>query len=68
MLTGELPFKGEHPSTVMLGHLQDPPPDPRKLVPDLPENVAAAILRAMAKDPDERFDTVGELAEELGNQ
>ncbi len=67
MLTGEPPFKGEHPSTVMLGHLQDPPPDPRKLVPDLPERVAAAIVRAMAKDPDERFDTVGELAEELGD-
>jgi hypothetical protein len=66
MLTGEPPFKGEHPSTVMLGHLQDPPPDPRKLVPDLPERVAAAIVRAMAKDPDERFDTVGGLAEEMG--
>jgi tRNA A-37 threonylcarbamoyl transferase component Bud32 len=66
MLTGELPFKGEHPSTVMLGHLQDPPPDPRKLVPGLPESVAIAILRAMAKDPDERFETVAELAKTLG--
>jgi tRNA A-37 threonylcarbamoyl transferase component Bud32 len=65
MLTGELPFKGEHPSTVMLAHLQEPPPDPRALLPDLPERVALAIMRAMAKDPDERFRTVGELAQEL---
>jgi serine/threonine-protein kinase len=66
MVTGELPFKGEHPSTVMLGHLQDPPPDPRKLVPDLPESIAAAILRAMDKDPKERFGTVGKFAKALG--
>jgi serine/threonine protein kinase len=65
MLTGELPFKGEHPSTVMLAHLQEPPPDPRELLPDLPERVAMAIMRAMAKDPDERFGTVGELAQKL---
>jgi serine/threonine-protein kinase len=61
MVTGELPFKGEHPSTIMLAHLQDPPPDPREVVPDLPEHIADAILRAMAKDPNERFDTMSEM-------
>jgi len=65
-LTGELPFKGDHPSAVMLGHLQEPAPDPRTLVPELPENVATAILRAMAKEPDERYPTAGALAKAMG--
>jgi serine/threonine-protein kinase len=62
MLTGELPFQGEHPSAVMLGHLQEPAPDPRELVPGLPDNVADAILGALAKDPDDRPATSGDLA------
>jgi serine/threonine protein kinase len=65
MVTGELPFKGEHPSAVMLGHLQEPPPDPRKLAPDLPDRAAEAILHALAKDPEERFPTAGALAGEI---
>ncbi len=66
MLVGELPFCGDNPGAVMLAHLQQPAPDPRLLLPELPENVAAAILRAMAKDPDERHPTAGALAEEIG--
>ncbi|MCP4541766.1 MAG: protein kinase [Chloroflexi bacterium] len=66
MLTGALPFCGDNPGAVMLAHLQQPAPDPRLLVPELPENVAAAILRAMAKDPDARHSTAGELAEAIG--
>jgi serine/threonine-protein kinase len=66
MLTGELPFKGDHPGAVMMAHLQEPPPDPRALMPELSENVAAAILCALAKDPDERHPTVGALAEVIG--
>lgn len=65
MLTGQLPFTGDNPGSVMLAHLQQPAPDPRTLVPDLPEQVAAAILRALAKDPAERFHTPGALAEAL---
>jgi serine/threonine protein kinase len=63
MLTGELPFQGDNPGAVMLAHLQQPAPDPRTLAPDLPENVAGAILRALAKDPEGRYATAGELVE-----
>jgi tRNA A-37 threonylcarbamoyl transferase component Bud32 len=62
MFTGELPFQGDHPSAVMLGHLQEPAPDPRELVPDMPDNVADAILSALAKNPDDRPSTPGDLA------
>jgi serine/threonine protein kinase len=67
MLTGELPFQGDNPGAVMLGHLQQPAPDPRTIVEDLPENVAIVILRALAKDPEDRYPTVGALVEALGD-
>jgi serine/threonine-protein kinase len=66
MLTGELPFKGDNPSAVILAHLQKPAPDPRTVLPDLPENVAQAVLRALAKEPDKRFAAAGDLADALG--
>ncbi len=62
MLTGQLPFQGDNPGAVMLAHLQQQPPDPRTVAPELPDGVAQAILRAMAKDADERFASAGEFA------
>jgi len=61
MLSGELPFKGDNPGAILIAHLQDPIPDPRTLVPDMPEPAATAIMRAMAKNRDDRFSTAGEL-------
>jgi hypothetical protein len=54
MLTGALPFTGDSPGQIMLAHLQKPAPDPRTLAPDLPERPALALLKALAKNPDER--------------
>lgn len=65
MLTGQLPFKGENPGVIMFAHLQHPAPDPRLILPDLPSVVARAILRALSKDPAERFATAGELAQAI---
>ncbi|MBN1953600.1 MAG: protein kinase [Anaerolineae bacterium] len=65
MLAGELPFKGDNPGAVMLAHLQQPPPDLRAVVPEMPENVAAAIIRAMAKEPEQRFSTAGEFLQAI---
>jgi serine/threonine protein kinase len=67
MLTGKLPFAGDNPGSVMMSHLQDAPPDPRAACPDLPGYAAAAILRALAKSPDERFAHAGEFGKALAN-
>jgi predicted Ser/Thr protein kinase len=64
LLVGERPFKGIA-AQVLFGHLQQPPPDPREIVADVPSHVAVAIKRALAKEPDERFQTVGEFATAL---
>jgi len=57
MLAGRLPFEADHPSAMVVAHLDTPPPDPRQFAPELPEKVARAILRAMAKSRDDRFPT-----------
>jgi predicted Ser/Thr protein kinase len=65
MFTGQLPFKGDNAGAVLMGHLQGQADDPRVLAPELPTHIAIAIMRALAKERDERFQTVGELAAEL---
>ena len=61
MLTGSLPFTGAR-TAVMMAHLLNPCPDPRTVAPSVPEAVALAIQRALAKTPRDRFDSAGELA------
>lgn len=64
MLTGERPFKGGA-GQVLFAHLQQPPPDPRDLNPDLPRAVAKALEQALAKNPDDRYQSAGEFVAAL---
>lgn len=63
LLTGRLPFPGKpgEPMAMLLMHLNDQPPSPLTLVPDLPESVDRVVLRCLAKDPEAR-PAIGELA------
>ena len=54
-LTGELPFPGENFVAVAMRQLKDPLPDPRTRAPEIPARLAECVLRAAAKNPDERF-------------
>lgn len=54
LLTGKRPFVGS-PTYVMFAHLHQPPPPLRQVLPSASANVEQALLRGMAKDPDERF-------------
>jgi serine/threonine-protein kinase len=65
MLTGKLPFASENPAQLVFAHLQQPPPDPRAVCPDLPIHTAKMLMRAMAKDPRERPSTAGAFATAL---
>ncbi len=60
MLTGQLPFSGSTPVSLMMMQAQQPPPTPRSINPDIPPAVEAVILKALAKKPDERFQSVAE--------
>ena len=64
-LTGALPFRGDSPHVVAMAHVREPAPDPSRLVPGIPAELAALVLRAMAKEPAERFPSAAEMEREL---
>ena len=61
MLAGELPFKGEHDQAVIYSILNT---EPRPLI-GLPVELEQLVNRALAKNPDERYQTVSEVLEDL---
>jgi serine/threonine protein kinase len=65
LLTGEVPFPGENFVAIAMKHINDPPPDLLEQRPDVPLRLAAAVERAMEKDPARRFATMDLFAAEL---
>jgi serine/threonine protein kinase len=61
MLAGLRPFVGSSPEQVMQHALERPPRPLRVLRPDVPEAIAAVVLRALAKDPARRYDDAAEM-------
>jgi serine/threonine-protein kinase len=55
MLTGRVPFTGESAHSIMYRQVHDPPPPPTEYRPDLPAAAETALLRQLAKGPDDRF-------------
>ncbi|HEV2238675.1 MAG TPA: pentapeptide repeat-containing protein, partial [Ktedonobacterales bacterium] len=66
MLTGHAPFEGTSLTAILVSKLQDAPPDPRALRPELPDPAAACVLKALARDPNQRFATAGDFAQAFG--
>jgi serine/threonine protein kinase len=62
MLTGSVPYRSDTPAKVMMMHLLEPVPLLQKVNQEVPEAYQAVIQHAMAKDPDQRFSTAGEMA------
>ena len=63
MVTNNHMFPSSRLGDILIGHLQKQPPSPREFNPELPESVADVILKALEKDPDDRYQTASELAE-----
>ena len=55
MLTGRAPFDGDSAVAVALKHVNQPAPSPREFVPSLPPELEAVVLKALAKDPAQRY-------------
>jgi eukaryotic-like serine/threonine-protein kinase len=65
MLTGTVPFTGDSPVEIAMKHLSDTPRPPSLERPDIPPDLDMIVLRALAKNPDDRFQTAEEMAAEL---
>ena len=65
MLTGRVPFRGETDVAVAMQHVSTAPPNPRTLAPGVSEALAAVAMRALSKNPDDRYQTAEEFAAAL---
>ncbi len=65
LATGALPFDDETPGRLMFRHISEPPPLPRKLHHNIPLDLERVILRALAKDRRDRYQTAQELVDDL---
>jgi tRNA A-37 threonylcarbamoyl transferase component Bud32/outer membrane biosynthesis protein TonB len=61
MATGRVPYQAETPIAVVFKHVQDPLPPARSINPDLPEAVELVILKSLAKNPEDRYQTAGDM-------
>src|SRR6266702_1383278 len=55
MLTGAVPFTGDTPVEIAMKHLSQVPKPPSELRPDVPHDFDAVVMRALAKDPEQRY-------------
>ena len=60
LVTGRHPFKARTPPAMLLAHVNKEPPSPRSINPGVSEAIEKAILRALAKAQEDRFQTVDE--------
>ena len=61
LLTGEVPFPREGEAARLYAHLHDPPPAPSLYVPEVPMALDDVVVRAMSKEPDDRYPSAGDL-------
>jgi hypothetical protein len=65
MATGQLPYDADTPLAIVLKHVNDALPIPSQLNPSLPPDVERVIFKALAKNPDDRYQTARELIQHL---
>lgn len=65
MITGKRPFTADTPMAIMLKQVNEPVPKPSLSIQDLPANIEKALLKALAKDPKDRYQSMREFAEVL---
>src|SRR6266699_3906516 len=65
MLTGTVPFTGDTPLEIAMKHLSEVPVPPSELRDDVPDDLDLVVLRALAKDPEDRYQTAEEMNADL---
>jgi len=65
MLTGRVPFNGETTVAIAIKQIQEEMPSPREFVDDIPVSVEQIVIKCTQKSPDRRYQTMGDLIEDL---
>src|SRR5215831_11707885 len=65
LLTGKTPFDGETPVEIAMKHLSNTPSPPSKLRPDVPPELDMVVMRALSKNPDDRYQSADEMEGDL---
>jgi tRNA A-37 threonylcarbamoyl transferase component Bud32 len=65
MLTGSVPFRGATPVAILYRHVREDPAPPRLLNPEVPPALEAVCLKALAKRPEDRYQTAVEMRDDL---
>lgn len=65
LLTGQPPFNHEKPLKVMFAHVHEPVTPPSEIVPDIPHDLEALVMRCLEKSPEDRFQDVVHLRQAL---
>ncbi len=67
MFTGQVPFSNQNPLVLAMQHMSEKPKAPREIKETIDPELETVILRAMAKEPEQRFQTGAELSNALDN-
>jgi eukaryotic-like serine/threonine-protein kinase len=65
LLTGEVPFTGDSPVEIAMKHLAETPPTPSELRPDVPPDLDLVVVRALAKEPADRYQSAAAMDADL---
>ena len=65
ILTGDPPFDADTPLAILLKHVNDPLPPPRKIEPSIPRPLERVVLKALAKRREQRYQSADEMAQAL---
>jgi len=64
-VSGRVPFEADTPWALIAKHLEEEAPDPRTINPEVPETLAAVILKAMGRKPEDRYQTAASMYDAL---
>ena len=65
MLLGQTPFRADTPAATLMAHVHRPLPLPTSIIPDISPRLEATLLKALAKEPDDRFQSAKEMTDSL---
>ncbi|GAB2940947.1 Stk1 family PASTA domain-containing Ser/Thr kinase [Nonomuraea fastidiosa] len=65
LLTGQPPFTGDSPVAIAYQHVREEPIPPSQIDPEIPQWADAIVLKAMAKDPSQRYQSAGEMRADI---